>query len=263
MPAPCFIVDAFTRDPFHGNPAAVVIVDDEQSDAWMQHVAAEFNLSETAFLRRRSDTEWDLRWFTPTVEVALCGHATLASAFTLFNEGISCSNQLTFHTQSGKLFVHQYRDRQMLCMDFPLTPIKQCSPNEALLDALDLASAECYRTDDRYLLVLPYEKSVANLSPDFSALKAFDPIIVTAPANNKSIDFVSRFFAPSKGINEDPVTGSAHCALAYYWREQLGKSALNARQISSRSGDLQLEVRGNRVNIFGNAVLVMRGNLNQ
>jgi len=252
-------VDAFSATPFGGNPAAVVPLDAWLPDATLQRIAEENNLSETAYVVRRGD-QYDLRWFTPAVEVDLCGHATLATAWVLFEQLGAKDEVLRFATRSGELQVRRAGDG--LAMDFPAKqPVAEAVP-PGLLQALGLAEARAlYRTDD-YLVVIDDEALIDGLKPDFAALAAFDVrgVAVTAPSARH--DFVSRWFGPRVGVNEDPVTGSAHTSLAPYWAQRLGKTVLSAEQGGARKGQLRCEVRDNgRVIISGQAALYLRGTI--
>ena len=259
---PLYQVDAFTSRPFAGNPAAVCLLDRPRDDAWMQQVAAEMNLAETAFLERRADG-WGLRWFTPAVEVDLCGHATLASAHVLWERGAAANGEaLRFHTRSGLL---QARRRGVeIELDFPAEPV-EAAPAPGLAAALGVEPRWCGRNRLDLLAELASEAEVRSLAPDFPRLKLATPpgrgVIVTARSATPDYDFVSRFFAPAAGIDEDPVTGSAHCALGPYWMAKLGKSELRAYQASARGGSLGVRVAGDRVFLTGQAVTVLRGEL--
>jgi PhzF family phenazine biosynthesis protein len=256
MKIPCFIIDAFASKPFQGNPAAVCPLKTWLSDATMQNIAAENNLSETAFFVPSGD-DYDLRWFTPTVEVDLCGHATLASAFVLFTELGQRRNAVRFHSKSGPLAVA--RSELVFTLDFPSRPPAPCAVPEALACGLGKAPLQVLKARD-YFAVFEKEEDVRFLKPDFTALGTLDEkVIVTAPGNN--CDFVSRFFAPTAGVPEDPVTGSAHCTLIPYWSQRLGKTNLFARQISKRGGELFCELADERVLIGGKAVLYSRGEI--
>lgn len=250
-------VDAFTSAPFGGNPAAVIPLEAWLPDETLQRIAEENNLSETAYFVRRGDVH-ELRWFTPAVEVDLCGHATLASAYVLFEQLGVKDEVLRFATRSGELQVRRAGDS--LAMDFPAKQPEAVEIPPGLLAALGLARAQAlYRTDD-YLVVIEDEALIDGLTPDFAALAAFDArgIAVTAPS--AKFDFVSRWFGPRVGVNEDPVTGSAHTSLAPYWAQRLGKRALTAQQGGARKGQLQCEVPDNgRVVISGQAALYLRG----
>lgn len=250
-------VDAFTDRVFGGNPAAVVALPVWPDDALLQAIAEENNLSETAFLVPLGNN-FELRWFTPVKEVDLCGHATLASAHVIFETLGYADRVITFKTRSGDLAVERKADH--LVMDFPARPPEQCRWPELLIDGLGECPVDILAADD-YLAVFDSEAAIRGLAPDQTLLGGLDRrgVIVTAPGTQ--VDFVSRFFAPKVGIPEDPVTGSAHCTLAPYWAERLGKQALTAKQVSKRGGDLSCERRGSRVLLAGQAVTVMRGEL--
>jgi len=255
-------IDAFADAPFTGNPAAVCLLGDAvRDDAWMQNLAAEMNLAETAFLRRR-DGDWSLRWFTPVVEVALCGHATLASAHALFEEGLLAPDGTArFHTRSGVLTARHAGD--LIELDFPVTVAERCQPAEGLIEALGMHPVSVARSEFDYLVEVATEDDVRALEPDRAMLRRIPVrgVIVTSRASTKGFDFVSRFFAPGSGIDEDPVTGSAHCALAPYWAPRLGKTDFVAYQASPRGGVLRVTLDGNRVRLAGRAVTVLRGDL--
>lgn len=252
----CFIVDAFASKPFHGNPAAVCPLDKWLADATMQNIAAENNLSETAFFVPR-DGGYDLRWFTPAVEIDLCGHATVASAFILFSELGAVGNAVRFHSRSGVLTVT--RNGDVLTLDFPSRPPSARDVPESLIRGLGKKPTEILKARD-YFAVFNSEEEVRSLKPDFTLLGTLDEkVIVTAPGTD--CDFVSRFFAPTAGVPEDPVTGSAHCTLIPYWANRLGKTRLFARQVSRRGGELFCELSGDRVLIGGKAVLYSRGQI--
>ncbi len=264
MRAPLFQVDAFTDRPFAGNPAAVCILAEEREDAWLQAVACEMNLSETAFLLRQ-DSRWRLRWFTPTVEVDLCGHATLASAHVLWEAGYADpSETLVFRTKSGELSAAR-RD-EVIELDFPAEPASPAEPPAGLTEALGVAAARFVgRNRLDFLIELGTERSVRDARPDFPALAVACPstrgVIITAPADGPEFDFVSRFFAPAVGIDEDPVTGSAHCCLGPFWAKRLGKLELAGFQASKRGGAVFVRVGDSRVALGGRAVTVLRGEL--
>jgi PhzF family phenazine biosynthesis protein len=227
----------------------------------MQHVAAEMNLSETAFLVPEGDG-YGLRWFTPAVEVDLCGHATLASAHVLWETGrLSSAAPARFHTKSGLLTAT--RDGDRIVLDFPAVPVERCEPPAGLSDALGGASRGVFRNRMDVLVEFDSESAVRDLKPDFGRLAGMPVrgVIVTAPSADSQFDFVSRFFAPASGINEDPVTGSAHCALGPFWAGRLGKHDLVGRQVSQRGGVVRVGVRGDRVHLGGRAVTVLRGEL--
>ena len=254
-------VDAFTTTPFRGNPAAVCVLPEPVSERWMQDVAREMNLSETAFLVG-GDDGYQLRWFTPLVEVDLCGHATLASSHVLWETGeVRPDETIRFHTKSGLLSAT--RDGDWIELDFPATPVSACDPPLALIDGLGVSPVFVGKSIFDYLVELPSESEVRELSPDFSTLGRLVTrgVMVTSRSDSPECDFVSRFFAPGTGVDEDPVTGSAHCALGPYWKERLGKSELAARQVSARGGELRVSVDGDRVRIAGQAVTVLRATL--
>ncbi len=254
-------VDAFTTTPFAGNPAAVCVLPEGASEDWMQDVAGEMNLSETAFLVRREEG-FGLRWFTPLVEVDLCGHATLASAHVLWETDEARPDEtLRFHTRSGLLSAK--RDGDWIELDFPATPVTECDPPPGLLDGLGVSPVFVGKSIFDYMVEVGTEKEVRDLAPDFSTLGRVDTrgVMVTSRADSPECDFVSRFLAPATGVDEDPVTGSAHCALGPYWQSRLGKSELAARQISARGGELRVSVDGDRIRIAGQAVTVFRATL--
>jgi PhzF family phenazine biosynthesis protein len=262
MRIPLYQIDAFADGPFTGNPAAVCPLDAWLPDAVMQAVAAENNLSETAFFvpEGAKGDDYRLRWFTPTTEVDLCGHATLASAFVVFGWLAPWRHSVTFHTEkAGPLTVA--RDGDLLALDFPSRPPEPCAMSEALVAALGKRPSALFAARD-YLAVFDSADDVAALAPDFAAVASLDKfaVIVTAPGHG-GVDFVSRFFAPARGVDEDPVTGSAHCTLIPYWAERLGKSRLAARQLSRRGGALSCVLRGDRVTIAGRAALYMTGTI--
>ncbi len=256
---PLFQVDAFTRKPFAGNPAAVCLLEQEADAGWMQSVGAEMNLSETAFVWRKNDG-FGLRWFTPTIEVDLCGHATLATAHILWQEGwLAADATARFHTNSGILTARQADGR--IVLDFPATPAMPAEAPAGLLQALGVTDAQVFFNGVDYLVQVDDEAVVRGLQPDFTALKQVKTrgVMVTAVSSQPEYDFVSRFFGPAAGINEDPVTGSAHCTLAPFWAERLGKTALRAFQASARGGELLVALQADRVLIAGNAVTVFQG----
>ena len=248
------VVDAFTAEPFTGNPAAVCVLDAPRDAAWMQRVAGEMNLSETAFLHRTADG-WSLRWFTPTTEVKLCGHATLASAFVLWETGaLPGSDVARFHTLSGVLSCR--RDGAWIEMDFPAVIARPCPPPSGLSEALGCELLATTANGMDYLVQVADEKTLRALQPNFTGL-ARQPVrgvIVTCRSETPEFDFLSRFFAPAAGVNEDPVTGSAHCALGPWWQAKLGRNEFTAWQASARGGLVKLAVRGDRVLLRGQAV---------
>jgi len=255
-------IDAFTDQPFRGNPAAVCLLDRERDDKWMQNVGAEMNLSETAFLLPQKEG-WSLRWFTPSIEVALCGHATLASAHALWDEKLLAAGETArFHTKSGVLTAQQ-RDG-LIELNFPATPEQQSQPPADLLQALGIESPRYVgKNKFDYLVEVGSEDEVRALKPDHGRLRQIPVrgVIVTSRASNGNYDFVSRFFAPGSGIDEDPVTGSAHCCLAPFWSQRLKKNAFTAYQASARGGVLRVQLDGDRVKLGGRAVTVLRGEL--
>jgi len=254
-------VDAFTDKPFAGNPAAVCILPGPKDDRWMQDLAREMNLSETAFLHRENDG-YRLRWFTPAVEVALCGHATLASAHVLWQDGhLAEGAQARFHTQSGLLTAERRGD--WIELDFPATPAAPAQPPAGLAKALGVVPQTVGRSRFDYLVEVETEDVVRRLAPDFGTLARAETrgVIVTSRASTPGFDFVSRFFAPRAGVNEDPVTGSAHCTLTPFWSQRLGKKEMVAYQASQRGGVVRVRLHGDRVVLGGQAVTVLRGEL--
>lgn len=264
MGIPIVVVDAFTERAFTGNPAAVCLLEMARDAAWMQSVAAEMNLSETAFVSPRAGgarNELDLRWFTPTVEVDLCGHATLAAAHALWElKRLAAGESARFHTKSGWLLAAQ-RGKQIE-LDFPAKRIEGAAPPRGLLESLGVAPVFVGSNKMDYLVECESDEHVRSIAPDFEQLKQVEArgVIVTAPGGGR-YDFVSRFFAPRAGIREDPVTGSAHCALGPYWGAKLGKSELVGYQASRRGGTVLTRVDGERVHLGGGAVTVLRGEL--
>lgn len=264
MTVPIVQVDAFTAAVFAGNPAAVCVLPEARDDGWMQRVASEMNLSETAFLRRRAppDDGYELRWFTPAVEVDLCGHATLASAHVLWETGrLAPADTARFHTRSGLLTAE--RRGEWIELDFPATPEEPAAPPPGLVEALGASPRYVGRSRYDVLVELDDEEAVRRLRPDFGRLAeiAVRGVIATACSADPGYDFVSRFFAPASGVDEDPVTGSAHCCLAPFWGRRLGKSELLARQVSARGGVVKVRLAGDRVRIGGQAVTVLTGEL--
>jgi len=257
MRTPIYQVDAFTSRAFGGNPAAVCPLETWLDDATLQAVAAENNLSETAFFVG-ADGGYDLRWFTPTMEVDLCGHATLASAHVIFDVLDPGLETVSFSTRSGTLTVKKDGARRV--MDFPARPGGACPVPEALRKGLGLDPEEVLLSRD-YLAVVPSEAQVRDLVPNMDALSRLDSLGIIVSAPGDTVDFVSRFFAPRAGVPEDPVTGSAHCTLIPYWAQRLGKAVLHARQVSVRGGELFCEHRGDRVTVAGHAVTCLEGAL--
>jgi len=261
MNPPLFLVDAFGKGPFTGNPAAVCVLEAEADAAWMQRVAMEMNQAETAFLVPAAVGEYGLRWFTPTVEVDLCGHATLAAAHILWSEGYAeVTTPLTFHTRSGALYAQKAGDR--IILDFPTETPWAAEPPLDLTELFPTAPIFWGQNRMDWFAELPDEADVRGYRPDFAKIDALGlrGLIVTA-AGSGDFDFVSRFFAPQCGILEDPVTGSAHCALAPYWSRRLGRSALSAYQASPRGGWIGVEHRADRVKLSGQATTTLRGTL--
>ncbi|AEG00507.1 PhzF family phenazine biosynthesis protein [Methylomonas methanica] len=262
MKTSLFIIDAFTDRAFSGNPAAVCLMDSNKDDAWMQSVAAEMNLSETAFLYPLDADLWSLRWFTPSVEVNLCGHATLAAAHLLRHELALAKGPMKFFTRSGILTATAVD--AAICLDFPgfiAEPVELSADFDAAIGAQTTAAL---RAGDDLILVLPDAHTVASLNPDLSLVRGLTErgvaVTAAAPADSRW-DFVSRFFAPVVGIAEDPVTGSAHCSLGPYWGKMLGKTQLTAYQASARGGEIGMELMGDRVRLLGQAKTVLKGEL--
>jgi PhzF family phenazine biosynthesis protein len=260
MKLPLYWIDAFTDRVFGGNPAAVVPLEHWPDDGLLQKIAFENGLSETAFFVRTGDSRLRLRWFTPVVEMDLCGHATLASAHVLFRELGQTGDVVTFDSRSGPLHVTR-RDGDKLELDFPVLSLTPAKPSAELIDAFGRKPEHVFDADRRWLCVYANAEEVIALQPDQTALSAVRPgrIIVTAPGAD--CDFVSRYFVPEAGIPEDPVTGSSHCALVPYWAERLGKTKLHARQVSARGGNLWCELAQNRVKIAGHTALYLRGEI--
>jgi PhzF family phenazine biosynthesis protein len=258
MTLPLYQVDAFSSHIFRGNPAAVCPLDSWPDDATMQSVAAENNLAETAFFIPTSEG-YHIRWFTPKTEVDLCGHATLASAHVLFEHLAYSEETILFHSRSGALRVT--RESGMLAMDFPADPPEPVTPLPNLEAALGVKARACFKGRDDLMVLLDDEKEILHLNPDLRRLATLPcrGVIATAPGEN--VDFVSRFFAPQSGIDEDPVTGSAHTTLTPYWADLLNKPVLTARQLSARGGELICELNGERVIIRGDAVTYLVGEI--
>jgi PhzF family phenazine biosynthesis protein len=254
-------VDAFTDRPFAGNRAAICVLKDPASEEWMQNVAREMNLSETAFLFPYEDG-FNLRWFTPAVEVALCGHATLASAHVLWEEGhVAPDQQARFHTKSGLLTADLKGD--WIELDFPAVRVEDADSPPGLVEALGVEPRYVGRNKFDYLVEVESEEAVRNARPDHTRLRQVEArgVILTSRSGSPQFDFVSRFFAPGSGIDEDPVTGSAHCALGPFWAKRLEKYGFVAWQASPRGGAVRVRVEGDRVKLGGQAVTVMRGEL--
>ena len=258
------VVDAFTHAAFAGNPAAVCVLTAPTTEAWMQSVAREMKHSETAFCIRLKDGTFELRWFTPEREVRLCGHATLAAAHVLWEEGwLEHRRTARFSTLSGELTAAP--SGRVIELDFPSRPPSEVEAPAGLVDALGVTPSWIGRDLDDYIVLLADEAAVIACDPDFGALRAVETrgVIITAPAAGDQVDFVSRFFAPRFGVDEDPVTGSAHCCLTPFWASRLEKSVLTARQLSRRGGELEVEHAGDRVKLRGTCVTTLRGNLTE
>jgi PhzF family phenazine biosynthesis protein len=255
---PIYQIDAFSNQVFTGNPAAVCPLEAWIEDSLMQGIAQENNLSETAFFVPERDG-YHIRWFTPTAEVDLCGHATLASAFVLFEYFDLSENQIRFKSRSGELIVE--KEDELFAMDFPSQPPETCDPPDALRAGLQGAPLEILSSED-YFVVFSNEEDIKAMKPDMTELEKLDLRGVIITAEGKDADFVSRFFAPKYGIKEDPVTGSSHCALTPYWAHKLGKKDLHALQVSKRGGELFCKEHGDRVVIAGRAVKYMEGTIN-
>jgi PhzF family phenazine biosynthesis protein len=254
---PLYQIDAFASRLFSGNPAAVVLLKEWLPEATMQAIAAENNLAETAFVVAREDVSL-LRWFSPAVEVDLCGHATLAAGHVLFRYVYPALEKVSFETKSGILHVQRKGDQ--LSLDFPARPGKSVVVSDALASALRAKPREAYLARD-ILAVFDSEADIRNLRPDFEAIAKLDAFAVIVSAPGSDVDFVSRFFCPGGGVPEDPVTGSAHCTLTPYWANRLRKTSLSAKQLSPRGGELQCELRNDRVIISGKTVEYLRGDI--
>ncbi|HLI72124.1 MAG TPA: PhzF family phenazine biosynthesis protein [Ktedonobacteraceae bacterium] len=261
MSLPLFQVDAFTGRPFAGNPAAVCMLNEPADPAWMQQIASEMNLAETAFLYRQDDG-YSLRWFTPATEVDLCGHATLASAHILWEQGyLPLASQARFHTKSGLLTARRRED--LIEMDFPAKPEQPAEAIPGLQEALGIAPIYVGMSQFDCLVEVESEDTVRSLRPDFARLSEIPVrgIIVTSRASTSGYDFVSRFFGPRVGVPEDPVTGSAHCVLSPFWSKRLSRLELTGYQASTRGGVVRVRLDGERVHLGGQAVTVLRGEL--
>jgi predicted PhzF superfamily epimerase YddE/YHI9 len=257
MKLPLYQLDAFAADRFRGNPAAVCPLEEWLDDATLQAIAAENNLAETAFFVGR-DGSYHIRWFTPTTEMPLCGHATLASARVIFDRLAPARGEVQFQSRSGELRVA--RDGELLALDFPALPGTPCSVPDGFAAAMSLAPREllCARN---LLAVYGSEEEVRGLKPDFDAEKRLDAIGVIATAPGSDVDYVSRYFAPGAGVPEDPATGSAQCTLVPYWAARLGRTRLRSRQVSARVGEFSCELRGDRVKIAGRVVPYLEGTI--
>ena len=266
MSQPVIQVDAFTSIPFAGNPAAVCVLGKPRDEKWMRDVAREMNLSETAFVvKHPTENEWLLRWFTPGAEVDLCGHATLATAHVLFEDGhVSRDEAIHFQTRSGRLSVRS--SGGWLEMDFPAQPVQAAPPPSGLLESIGLelgAPTFVGRNASDWLIAIEDAARLRALAPDMVRLATIEArgVVVTAPSDDAKYDFISRFFGPAVGVPEDPVTGSAHCALAPYWADRLNRNELVAFQASARGGEVRARFEGSRVQLTGQAVIVLRGEL--
>jgi PhzF family phenazine biosynthesis protein len=252
-------VDAFADKLFSGNPAAVCLLDEWLSSELMQKIGAENNLSETAFVVPKGDN-YKIRWFTPTIEVELCGHATLASAHVLFTHNNYLKEKIIFHSRKrGELTVK--KDGDFLTLDFPADKVAKIDAPHSLLKAFNLKPLECYKGRTDYMLIYSSQEEIEKIQPDFNQILLSGARGVIVTAKGKDTDFVSRFFAPNAGINEDPVTGSAHTSLTPYWTEKTGKNVLTAKQISKRQGELKCELSGGRVKISGKAITYLIGEI--
>jgi PhzF family phenazine biosynthesis protein len=267
MTIPLFHVDAFTECTFAGNPAAVCLLSSWKEDVWLQAVAREMNLSETAFLVRQPGSQaqlgnqWGLRWFTPKVEVDLCGHATLASAHILWQQGQATGDEIRFSTKCGVLKAARLGND--IELDFPLKPEVAAEAPPGLLEALGVSAKYVGKNQFDYLVEVESETALRRIAPDFKSLATVPVrgIIVTSRAADLRFDFVSRFFAPASGVDEDPVTGSAHCCLGDFWRKRLGKNEFTAYQASARGGVVKVRVTSDRAFLAGRAVIVAQGEL--
>ncbi|WP_079474889.1 PhzF family phenazine biosynthesis protein [Marinococcus halophilus] len=257
-----YTVDAFTSEAFYGNPAGVCLLEepDQKSAAWMQQTAAEMNLSETAFLMKKREQEYEIRWFTPSAEVDLCGHATLASAHVLWEEmKVPDAETVTFHSASGLLTA--FKKEKTIWLDFPSEPPEPAPLKEGLLEALGVEAPSVEQNRMDVIVEVDSEQTLRSLVPDMKALAQHTTrgCIVTSLSEEEGIDFVSRCFFPAIGVDEDPVTGSAHCALGPYWAKRMAKQHFTARQTSTREGVVKVEMHRSRCYIGGRAVTVMKG----
>jgi PhzF family phenazine biosynthesis protein len=260
MPLPLFHVDAFTDRPFGGNSAAICMLPSWKKDGWLQAVASELNLPMTAFLVKQAEL-FDLRWFTPSVEVSLCGHATLAAAHILWQQGYAIGNEIRFSTKSGAL--KAIRSGDDIDLDFPLIPEEAAEPPPGLIEALGVAAKYVGKNQFDYLVELESEVALRRLTPNFQQLTTLPMrgVIVTSTSADPHFDFVSRFFAPAIGIDEDQVSGSPHCCLGDFWRKRLGKNEFRAYQASARGGVLKVRVTKDRAFLGGKAIIVAMGEL--
>lgn len=257
-----FTVDAFTSEKFSGNPAGVCILEENKDDGWLLNIAAEMNLSETAFVKRSGDG-FHLRWFTPKTEVELCGHATLSTAHILWEEGILKNDETAIFDTVFKSRLTAVKRGDEIELNFPKNVPVESKENAELNNALGIKPLLLFTTEHHYVAELSFEDDVLNVRPDFSLLEKLPKYgtIITAKADGKDYDFVSRFFAPVKGINEDPVTGSAHCVLAPYWGKKLNKTTMKAYQASERGGYMTVTLEGDRVLLKGKAITILKGEL--
>jgi PhzF family phenazine biosynthesis protein len=253
-------IDAFTDCVFSGNPAAVCILETWLGSETMQQIAAENNLAETAFLVKKGDG-YEIRWFTPSIEVALCGHATLASAYVLFHYYNVTTNKIIFYSQNRGALSVEKGENGFLTLDFPVDPIVEVQPLDSLNEAIGKAPVRTFKGKTDYLLIYENQWDIEDIKPNFHLLGKANVRGVIVSAKGGIVDFVSRFFAPGSGIDEDPVTGSAHTTLTPYWSEQLGKTKLSAKQLSKRGGELFCEDLGERIRISGKAVLYLIGEI--
>lgn len=255
-------VDSFTAEPFKGNPAGVCVLENDMPEKWMQNVAAEMNLSETAFIVKEGG-KFRIRFFSPETEIPLCGHATLASGHILYQTGIvKKDKKIIFESKVGDLFVR--KSGNWIIMNFPAYDVKQMQIPDSAEKIIGIRPVELYRTDHGWTMVLLHnEEDVRNLKPDFAKMidSPFGDLIVTAPSEDTNFDFCVRCFAPALGINEDPVTGSAHCALTPFWHKKTGRTEFFSRQVSKRSGILKVSIKDDRVEIAGHAKTILRGEL--
>jgi len=262
MPTPIYVVDAFASAPFRGNPAGVVITDQPLAPALMRGIAAEMKHSETAFVVRQDDG-WSLRWLTPVAEVDLCGHATLATAHVLWETGrVPADQTIRFSTRSGVLSARNV-DGARIELDFPALTVSAPTTPVDLGPALGVPVLETWQTRHDMLVLTSSEKIVREAKPDMRALALLPVrgVILTARCDDRTVDFVSRFFAPAVGVDEDPVTGSAHCALGPFWSARLGRASLTGAQLSERGGMIDVETVGERVKLRGRAITILRGEL--
>jgi len=255
-----YVVNAFTKDKFGGNPAAIVPLSAWIQDGLMQKMAAQHNLSETAFIVPKGD-DYEIRWFTPEVEVDLCGHATLAAAHVFYNHLGYSRDQLTFHSKSGPLYVSRTKPGGMITLDFPVNRPATTDNLSIFEQGLGIKPKEVYLSTFDYLAVLENQKQIEDLSPDFEKIAQLKSRGLIATAKGDKVDFVSRCFFPQSGIDEDPVTGSAHTVMVPYWAEKLGKTSLTAIQLSPRKGWLECELSGDRVLMSGHAVTYLVGEI--